>query len=65
MTNEQILAEFKILAEIEAKKVTQIYEARIQELKSENKVTRVAPKLNLKANYSTHITDVTPEGYGN
>jgi len=65
MTNEQILAAFKNLAETEAKKTTQIFEARMQELKSENKVARVAPKWNLKANFSTHITDVTPDGYGN
>ena len=64
MTNEEILAAFTNLAETEAKKSTQVFEARMQELKSENKVSRVAPKWNLKPSFSTHITDVTPEGYG-
>ena len=65
MTNEQILSAFKNLAETEAKKTTQIFEARMLELKSENKVARVAPKWNLKPSFSAHITDVTPEGYDN
>lgn len=65
MTNEQILAEFTKLANEEATKATAKFEARMQELKSEQKIERVAPKWNLKPSFSTVITDVTPEGYGN
>ncbi len=65
MTNEQIHAEFTKLLNEEQAKVTAIFEARMQELKSEPKVEIVAKKWNLKPNFSTIITDVTPEGYGN
>jgi len=65
MTNEQILAEFTKLANEEAAKVTAKFEARMEELKAEKKVERVAPKWNLKPSFQTVITDVTPEGYGN
>jgi hypothetical protein len=65
MTNEQILAEFTKLANEEAAKVTAKFEARMQELKSEPKIEIVVPKWNLKPSFSTVITDVTPEGYGN
>ena len=65
MTNEQILAEFTKLSNQEAAKAKAKFEARIQELKLETKIERVAPKCNLKPSFSTVITDVTPEGYGN
>jgi hypothetical protein len=65
MTNEQIHAEFTKLANEESAKVAAKFEARMQELKSETKIERVAPKWNLKPSFSKVITDVTPEGYGN
>ena len=63
--NEQILAEFTKLANEEKAKADEKFEARMQELKSEPKIERVVPKWNLKQNFTTIITDVTPEGYGN
>lgn len=65
MTNEQILAEFQRFTQEESKKLTEKFKARVQELKHENKVKRVPPKWGLKPNFSTVITDVTPDGYGN
>jgi hypothetical protein len=65
MTNEEILLEFQKFTNEESAKVTARYEARIKELESEIKVQMVAPKWNLKPNFSASITDVTPEGYGN
>ena len=65
MTNEQILAEFTKLANEDAAKATAKFEERMQELKSEPKVQRVAQKWNLKPSFSVVITDVTPDGYGN
>ena len=65
MINEQILAEFTKIANEEKAKADAKFEARMQELKSEPKIERVAPKWNLKQNFTTIITDVTPEGYGN
>jgi hypothetical protein len=62
MTNEQILAEFQKYANEEARKVTEKFEARMKELKTEPKTIRTAPKWNLKE--LVIITDVTPEGYG-
>jgi len=62
MTNEQILKQFQDLFNEESKKVNVEFEARMQELKSEPKTIRTAPKWNL--NTSVVITDVTPEGYG-
>ena len=65
MTNEQILLEFQKFANEESAKATAKFEARIKELESEIKIERVAPKWDLKPNFSVSIIDVTPEGYGN
>ena len=65
MINEQILAEFTKLANEEKAKADAKFEARMLELKSEPKIERVVPKWNLNQNFTTIITDVTPEGYGN
>jgi hypothetical protein len=65
MTNEQILAEFTKLANEKSTKANEDFKTRIQELKSEKKIERVAPKWNLKPSFEVIITDVTPIGYGN
>lgn len=65
MTNEQLLAEFQQFAAEEAAKAKAKIEARMTELKAEQKVEMALPKWNLKPSFSVVITDVTPEGYGN
>ncbi len=65
MTNEQILAEFTKLANEKSTKANEEFKTRIQELKSDTKIERVAPKWNLKSSFEFIITDVTPIGYGN
>jgi hypothetical protein len=62
MTNEQILAEFQKIAQNELTQARTQYEVRLEQLSTETKVKRTAPKWNL--NTSVIITDVTPEGYG-
>ena len=61
---QQLLEEFKMEAQKSQEEANIKFEERIEELKLNTKTVSAPRNWNLKPNFSLHISDVTPEGYG-